>query len=285
MSAALYAPSADLTDLVKAYVVHSTCDAPMPACGWRMTRFPAMTFCSLSFLLRGRAAWLPLDAEVAEEDLAPDHPALRTTPPVFVSGPLSRPVLGVQTTPIDTMTIAFHAPAFFALTGARAADLRDRPACDAAHFGHPLGDLAERLAATAYGPDRVRIAETFVAPLWQAARSRFDSRLLHAGALLSRLGVQAAALWLRWTERTLERRVRDGYGMTPREVRRLLRAENAFRAARDDADPRLAELAAEHGYADQAHLSRDVAALLGRPPARLLRDVRGDDDSFWAYRL
>jgi hypothetical protein len=45
-------------------------------------------------------------------------------------------------------------------------------------------------------------------------------------------------------------------------------------AADREPEPDLARLAAEHGYADQAHLTNECARLAGLPPAALLTDRR-----------
>ncbi|MGH9192008.1 MAG: DUF6597 domain-containing transcriptional factor, partial [Acidimicrobiales bacterium] len=53
---------------------------------------------------------------------------------------------------------------------------------------------------------------------------------------------------------------------------RILRFQRFLDAARSSPSPRrdLARLAAETGYADQAHLTRDSRQLAGLPPAALL---------------
>lgn len=285
MSATLYAPSRTLADLVRAYVVRSTFDRPMPDCGWRLSRYPAMTLCGLTFVLRGRAVWLPVDVHLVGAALTPAHPQLRPTPAVFVNGPLTRPLYGLELSPIDSITIAFHAPAFHALSGTSPESLRDQPAADPAHFGHALGDLAEQFSAHPDAAQRIAIIEAYLTPLWAVARERYDGRLFDAGQLLSRIGVRAAALWMHLSARALERRMERSYGIPPRTVRKLHRAEDAFRAARDAQQPGLAALAAEHGYTDQSHLSRDIAAMSGVPPGRLLDKIKSDDESFWVYRL
>ena len=58
---------------------------------------------------------------------------------------------------------------------------------------------------------------------------------------------------------------RAAYGVSPTRYRLEARARRAWRlitTSRDD----LAHIAAELGYADQAHMTRDVRALTGRTP-------------------
>lgn len=71
--------------------------------------------------------------------------------------------------------------------------------------------------------------------------------------------------------RRLQRLFRDHVGVGPKWVIRRYRLhEAAARAAGGDALD-LVRLAAELGYSDQAHLTRDFTALVGSPPARYSR--------------
>lgn len=77
------------------------------------------------------------------------------------------------------------------------------------------------------------------------------------------------------TPRTLQRSFASCAGVGPTWVIRRFRLIDAAERVRDGADPDWAGLAAELGYADQAHLTRDFTETLGRPPtayARLCRD-------------
>lgn len=77
-----------------------------------------------------------------------------------------------------------------------------------------------------------------------------------------------------WAERsglsaqTLSRGFRQAYGTTPKRFRAELRAQRAVRALAAWTGT-LAELAAELGFADQAHLTRAVASLTEWTPGQL----------------
>lgn len=73
--------------------------------------------------------------------------------------------------------------------------------------------------------------------------------------------------------RPLQRLFRDYVGASPKQVLRRFRLQEA--AVRLEQDPRyaLADLAAELGYADHAHLSRDFKAATGRSPASFARQA------------
>ncbi|WP_344491079.1 helix-turn-helix domain-containing protein, partial [Glycomyces endophyticus] len=66
------------------------------------------------------------------------------------------------------------------------------------------------------------------------------------------------------SERHLRRRVADAAGYGPKTLEQILRYRRAVDAAGER--PVWARVAAEAGYADQAHLSREVRRWSGRPP-------------------
>jgi AraC-like DNA-binding protein len=71
--------------------------------------------------------------------------------------------------------------------------------------------------------------------------------------------------------RQLTRLFRDCMGMGPKRFGRIVQA--ALRRLVQGETP-LAELAADLGYADQAHLTRELRQLFGVAPARLARQIR-----------
>jgi AraC-like DNA-binding protein len=72
------------------------------------------------------------------------------------------------------------------------------------------------------------------------------------------------------------------------DLRRFSRGEIAF----DELNSRLnaseqvslAEIAAEAGYSDQAHLSRDCKAVTGRTPSEFAREFQ-EEEPDWIYRI
>jgi transcriptional regulator GlxA family with amidase domain len=74
------------------------------------------------------------------------------------------------------------------------------------------------------------------------------------------------------SERQLRRRVEEAVGYPPRTLARILRFQRFLGLSREAAFPRrLASLAADAGYSDQAHLTRDARELSGLTPAALLQ--------------
>ncbi|MBB1252030.1 helix-turn-helix transcriptional regulator [Streptomyces sp. OF3] len=161
------------------------------------------------------------------------------------------------------------------------AGLRLPPGVAPALLGVPAHELRDR---------RVPLAE--VLPLTRARRltARVD-RATDRGAALERIALelageppdplcQAVAAGLRrgrpvaeladevaLSPRQLHRRALAAFGYGPKTLARVLRLRAALPLITSGRP--LAEVAAATGYADQAHLTREVRALTGLPPGRL----------------
>jgi AraC-like DNA-binding protein len=97
-----------------------------------------------------------------------------------------------------------------------------------------------------------------------------------AAAIAGRSGpgtVRQLAAELGMSERQLHRRCLVAFGYGPKMLQRVLRFQAALRAARRG--HRLADVAGGTGYADQAHLSREVRELAGVTLSDLLAGCRG----------
>jgi len=89
--------------------------------------------------------------------------------------------------------------------------------------------------------------------------------------------VEQLAATLGASARTLERRFLRDVGATPKWVLRRYRVIEAIERLREG-EVSLASLAAELGYADQAHFTRDFRTLVGQTPGELKRSVRDPGD-------
>ena len=81
--------------------------------------------------------------------------------------------------------------------------------------------------------------------------------------------VAALAAETGYSRQHLTRRFRDEFGLSPKRAGRIMRFERARRLL---ASPgvTVGDVAARCGYADQSHLTRDVAAFAGCTPSQLL---------------
>lgn len=86
--------------------------------------------------------------------------------------------------------------------------------------------------------------------------------------------VNQVATDLGMSERHLRRIFRDTIGMSPKAFAKLARFHIALRAARAQAQPSWANIAAEAGYYDQAHLIADFRAIAGVTPRAFVGELR-----------
>jgi AraC-like DNA-binding protein len=205
-------------------------------------------------------------------------------PDFFVTGPFTRPLPTTAVGPLRSVSLVIQPWLLRSWFGWLPAELRDAlqdlqtpPAAETA------GPLHRALLAAAAGP---AAAER----LWEALQALGSPATRVAPSLalpvLLREGVAGAARALGLGERQYERRFGQAMGVPPRTWLRIRRLESALLAlaAEDAGGTALAQLAADAGYADQAHLTRAFRDSTGEPPARLLRQLRADRPGYWAFR-
>lgn len=128
-----------------------------------------------------------------------------------------------------------------------------------------------------------QVAEDPVPRLLTWARERAAAaRADPLGPLVHALAAEGAtadgtARRLGMSPRQLHRHMLPLFGYGPKRLARILRLQRAL--ARAEVGETLARVAASCGYADQAHLTREVRALTGTTPAALLRERRGPGPS------
>ena len=158
--------------------------------------------------------------------------------------------------------------------GVPAHELRDQRVPLAAVWPErAVRELTERAAAeeAAVGrsPERGRVLEGAAA--WRLRDAGEQDGAL--GAVVRRLreghGVAETAEAVGYSERQLHRRCLAAFGYGPKTLARVLRMRRALRLA-EDGRP-LSGVAADAGYADQAHLAREIRALAGAPVSELVR--------------
>lgn len=125
--------------------------------------------------------------------------------------------------------------------------------------GSPMADLVEG----APGEIRARLTDVF--------RGRRPPAV--ALALLTETSVAAVARTAGLSHRRLQRLFEREYGIAPRSYLRLLRLRNTMASVGNDRT--LADIAADEGYADQAHMARDFRSLAGLPPSTARSRARG----------
>ncbi|WP_058048910.1 helix-turn-helix domain-containing protein [Janthinobacterium sp. Ant5-2-1] len=273
----LIAPRTALASCVRAFLVRDTTGcAPLPP-AQRLNRFPAAPMCSIIWTVAG-------DVEAAAPGLS--LPDVRM-PPALFGGPRSYPLVSYNPGPVHSFIVMFYPAALHALTGVSMDALLDQFRPLDALFDADWLVLSDAVLAAPDDAARIALVEDFLAPRWQLARKNGDHP---AGAIqdwVRRLGVQAASTGLASGARNIERRIKAWAGQPMRTLRRMRRAEQSFLDARESmlqGNAAWSDIAAEGGYADQAHLCREVRAITGLSPTELARASR-EDESYWIYRI
>ena len=184
---------------------------------------------------------------------------------LFVAGPDTSARWHDSAAGTGYVALRFAAGTGAGYLGIRADELRDR-----------LAHLDELWAAAEARELTERTAERPATALasWLAARSRavtpepLGARVLAMASVGTPVSAMADRLDL--GPRRLHRRCQPLFGYGPRHLARVMRMNRALEAARTGAP--MAVVAADHGYADQAHLSREVRSLAGATPSQLVRE-------------
>jgi AraC-like DNA-binding protein len=99
----------------------------------------------------------------------------------------------------------------------------------------------------------------------RACRGRTGRTMLPHGVSRANTVGELAA-WLRTPTRSLRERAHREVGLSPKRILRVVRLHAALRAAQRPGSS-WSEVAYVAGYADQAHLTRELRALLGETPS------------------
>lgn len=145
-------------------------------------------------------------------------------------------------------------------------DLMGRPADAFCGRLREVGSWADRFAiADREIAQRVAGNPAPVAPVsWAWSRLRQSAGRIAIGALVDEIG---------WSQKHFISRFRDELGLAPKTLGRVLRFARAVEVLKDGRAHRFADLAAECGYYDQAHFTRDVRQFAGVSPRELVRSA------------
>lgn len=147
--------------------------------------------------------------------------------------------------------------------------LRERTVPVAAVFGEAGDEWAAKVFSEPSLEGRMQLCTRFLAsrlaPLSSdAARVRDLALRMETDRTLLRASDAAATLGM--DLRTLERAFRRWVGVTPKWVIQRYRLHEAAERLKSSLAVSLAGLAAELGYADQAHFARDFSRMIGQTP-------------------
>jgi AraC-like DNA-binding protein len=206
---------------------------------------------------------------------------------VFVAGPDTEPVIGRSEPGSVVIGVRFlpgHAPAFL---GVPAFEILDQRVDLADLWGNRT---AMQIRDELYGldglapADAMRALEARVAsnaPEHEHATTTTDGvlRLVAANSAAAN-NVDALAADLGVTTRTLHRHCVQAFGYGAKTLQQVLRFRRFLSLAERRPAATLSQLAADAGYADQSHLTRDCNRLSGLTPRLLVHMRAGMSDPF-----
>ena len=167
----------------------------------------------------------------------------------------------------------------------------------------PLRDLANRAIELedVFGRDARRLTmELYDAPTWEVRFAILDRelasrmsaarppsatvvwawrRLIETGG---RISIGTLVTEVGFSQKHLISRFREEIGLSPKTLARVLRFGHAVQIIKNGGGARLAEIAQDCGYYDQAHFSRDFHAFAGITPTELVRSRLPDGGGFSA---
>jgi AraC-like DNA-binding protein len=196
-------------------------------------------------------------------------------PQVF--GPQSGPIEHTLAPGATVVGVRFNPGAAPSVLGVPASELVDLSVGADELWGRSALALGEALAAAASpGEAAAKLEAAIMARLadaaepdpitMEAARRLLPGRTRDVTSLPSELYI---------SESQLRRRLREATGFAPKLLHRMLRFQGFLALAQGYEHPsrELARLAADAGYADQSHLTRESAKLAGLSPRTLLRNT------------
>ena len=191
--------------------------------------------------------------------------------PSFAAGLYSGPIFIESDGGAECVQVDFTPLGAYRFFGGAVVDLVARMVDMSDVLGREGHNLRERLGATAGWQHRFDLVEDFVAD--RACHSPSpEIEFAYRRLARSRGGARISALAkdIGWSRKHLVNRFRSELGLAPKPIARLMRFHEACRLAQTQATG-WAGIAAESGYADQAHLAREFSVLAGEPPTAWAR--------------
>jgi AraC-like DNA-binding protein len=166
----------------------------------------------------------------------------------------------------------FRPGGFSGFTPGPVSDLTDRVLTLPEAFGAAGEELDAALAAAPEIPAAIAVVTDFLRRRRPAPDPRRELVMEVVEAMRAagpEARVDGIAREFAVSPRTLQRLFTQHVGATPKAVLQRFRRQQAVDLLGEPDGPTLARIAAELGYADQSHLTRDFRATLGRSPSAL----------------
>ena len=194
-------------------------------------------------------------------------------PPSAV-GPSTAPFVARLRPRTEVVGIRFRPGWAPSIIGAPASELLDRNVALVDLWGRAADALADPVLERPSPAARLAAIEEVLRARWLRARPA-DPMITAAVAWLARhpsARVDRLAAELRVSPRHLHRRFAEAVGYGPKTFQRVARFQRllGLGAGARRAGDGLSQLALDAGYADQAHMTREVRRLAGRTPAAMV---------------
>lgn len=266
-------PSGDLRPWIRCWVICSQPEATRPS--GMMNRLLAQAPAMLSIFLRGRAM-----EQLGDGNFRPMHRE------VF-SGPQTRPMQSVSDGDMQVIAAVLVPGMWQRLVEAAPHELVNLTTPAANVLAPALAGLGERLHEME--PDAaIEICEAVLRRYLDRTQPKVDRSNLAAVAMRGLLAyhpIRVAAYEMGCSPRQFERRFHAQFGLLPKSYQRLARFDRLLQLIRSGSTQRLSDVAADLGYFDQTHLSRDCRAFAGVGPNQLRESIRLADPDLWSCEL
>lgn len=194
-------------------------------------------------------------------------------PPV-VAGPATRRMIVKLPAGISVFGVRFQPGSAASALGVPADELLNRDVLLDEIWGAAAGRLTEQVFRHRSAAEKLNAAADALAARFAAAPAADPAVRAAVSWLTHRpLGrVRDLAQAIGLSDRQLQRRFRAAVGYGPKTFQRIMRLQRLLTRAGCKSSPHLtlAALASAAGYADQAHMCREVQALAGETPQPLL---------------
>lgn len=193
-----------------------------------------------------------------------------------VAGPDTRPFLEHSRPGGRVIGLRFHPGAAYRWLGLPLSEILNSRVPLAEFWGRHADSLADHLFAASGAAATARVLQTALQDRLAGVEPADPAiAFLCGSAATVRKESEPATInqlscYMGMSERTLRRRCIDAFGYGFKTLQRILRLQGLFRLAAQAPSSELAALAMEAGFADQAHMSREVRRLCDTTPAELV---------------
>jgi AraC-like DNA-binding protein len=250
----------------------------------RFNSFPATPLCSVAWTLAGDCHLVDQPDQMQQPWTGPRLPDL-----AFL-GPQLGPLITWNPGEARGITITFYPDALSAMTGldlspfarrmGRAEDILPQPILQPCRefFDDVTREGAEKSFVT---------FQDKIETIWADSRPAGSRPMIWVKDWSRSLALRAARTDLGRSARQVARRIKSWTGASRRDLQGLGHIEQLYAKLHDaiqNGDVDWAELAAASGFADQAHMIRQMRRYTGFTPQQL-RQSAENQEAFWCYRL